>query len=338
MQSILGICFCVVLATISVHAQGDEKKTVDEELLELTRKIRGLRSADSICSVKVDSLSERIHSLNLLSGQLKLENDSLTSLSQGYELKIERIDSEKDSLLKEMILNLQRLKKQKEEISKLAKLKNVAEEDMKPMFGDGVCVDKDGRRYKTTRILDEWWMAEDYAYQTSVSLSAPNSSSGHIYEIDGSFECPVGWRLPTMEDWEELFRLIISEQKRYNSSQQPYDTSWNVKIRYYYEFSNPNDLLSDFNFSWNDKWWQGQAYASRLVQDDQLGLKLTMGGVYENSKLVRIGQSVDYLTARDGQDVGYVHLDLNKRGIYLGKGNYSYSTGKGHVRCIKTAY
>ena len=93
----------------------------------------------------------------------------------------------------------------------------------------GTVTDRDGNKYNTTKMGNLEWMAEDSKFETAgsecIDKNANPDDCIRVYgrAINDENMCPSGWRLPTVQDLEELenqflpnnFNQMTEKQKRH---------------------------------------------------------------------------------------------------------------------------
>lgn len=79
---------------------------------------------------------------------------------------------------------------------------------------DYITDERDGQTYRTVKIGDQVWMAENMNADEDGSVCYRDSSKycdvyGRLYSWDAAMKvCPEGWRLPDTTDWSILFKSV----------------------------------------------------------------------------------------------------------------------------------
>jgi uncharacterized protein (TIGR02145 family) len=101
---------------------------------------------------------------------------------------------------------------------------------------------RDGNTYKTVKIGDQWWMAQNLNFRTANSFYYLHDSSysaiyGRLYVFeDAKKACPSGWHLPGDEEWTKLTDYLGGEPVAGNKMKETRNGHW--------DYFNPKDTNS----------------------------------------------------------------------------------------------
>jgi uncharacterized protein (TIGR02145 family) len=147
---------------------------------------------------------------------------------------------------------------------------------------------RDGKHYRTVRIGDRTWMAENLNYATPVCGSSwcyGNRASycaiyGRLYDWCAALSsCPAGWRLPSYEDWRDLIQTAGGlEVAGENLKSQ---TSWNDNGNGTDEFGfsalpsgySRNDHRTFIGAGWSGFWWSATTLGAWIMGFDYKGVE-----------------------------------------------------------------
>ena len=177
--------------------------------------------------------------------------------------------------------------------------------------------DRDGLTYKTVKIGEQWWMAENLNYRYIQQTAEEDSSSycynddpancakyGRLYQWSAAMVvCPEGWHLPDTTEWDALFTAVG-------------------------EWATAGKMLKSTE-GWND--YEGtsgngsDAYAFSALP---AGDRNDFGHFYYEGNLAYFWSSTEY----DSNYAYYMRLHYNYDGAYLNGNCKDYGLS---VRCLK---
>lgn len=117
------------------------------------------------------------------------------------------------------------------------------------------CKDADGKNYPIVQIGEQWWMAENLAYNVGYGCWVYDNDEnnlakyGRLYTLEtAKTTCPSGWHLPTDDEWKQLEMAIGMSQSEAD------DTDWRgtnegTKLKTTSGWNNNGSGIDNFGFS-----------------------------------------------------------------------------------------
>ena len=180
---------------------------------------------------------------------------------------------------------------------------------------DYITDERDGQTYRTVKIGDQVWTAENMNYKTEYSHCFNDSLDycekyGRLYKWDETSDvCPSGWRLPTKGELENLINTVGGEETAGDSLKTK--TGWKT-------YSAAGGL------------------SAKGVGEDSFGFSALPGGfrTYNGDVWYSDEDAVTYFcsstTADNGEGSYYMVLNWAHSNAEIISGQYACS-----VRCIK---
>ena len=180
---------------------------------------------------------------------------------------------------------------------------------------------RDGNSYKTIKLGNQVWMAENLRYSKDIPLGTSKSNKPHVYNPNGSPQnvetygllynwyaaeeaCPNGWHLPTVSDWRALKSAISGD--------------------------NAGSQLASKPELWND------GLLERSTSFGKSGFSVLPAGSFDGKSYGNFGSFAYFWTANEYE---YYSGNAYFRYIYYNYGgvvsNYSSKSDGFSVRCVK---
>jgi len=122
--------------------------------------------------------------------------------------------AENASILREFLSNKESAKTTQQPEEKIAPI----EEEPVSIISGELADARDGKKYKTVKIDEQTWMAENLNYDAKGSKCYDKKPAncekyGRLYDWStAKSACPSGWHLPSNGEWGDLYRAVVVEQ------------------------------------------------------------------------------------------------------------------------------
>lgn len=111
------------------------------------------------------------------------------------------------------------------------------------------------KTYKTVKIGNQWWMAENLAYNVGDGCWAYDNDEtnvatyGRLYNVEAAEKaCPSGWHLPTDTEWMQL-EIVIGMSKSEAGDIDDRGTNEGTKLKATSGWKNTGNGTDDYGFS-----------------------------------------------------------------------------------------
>ena len=117
---------------------------------------------------------------------------------------------------------------------------------------------RDGHIYKTVKIGNQIWMAENLAYKTSSGCWADANDESNVAELGYLYNwetalkvCPKGWRLPTKKDFENILEGLGDSYEAYEALIPGGGTGLSLLFGHWHDQDPNADTGGDYAFFWS---------------------------------------------------------------------------------------
>jgi len=147
---------------------------------------------------------------------------------------------------------------------------------------------RDGKKYRTVKIGDQVWMAENLNYDARGSKWYNNDPAnakkyGRFYDWETAIKaCPKGWHLPSDDEWETLINFVggSSTAGKYLKAKSGWDNNDNGTDTYGFA-ALPGGFARDLIYFVGEAgyWWSAteytasRAYYRHMIYEDERVLR-----------------------------------------------------------------
>jgi len=164
-------------------------------------------------------------------------------------------------------------------------------EEMKETFTDP----RDGRVYRTVKIGEQVWMAENLNYNAPDSKFYDNDPAngekyGRLYNWEtAKMACPPGWHLPSIEEWDELVDFVGGKETagKYLKAKSGWNGDGNGTDKYGFSAlpgGNENSEGSFIDIGGYGYWWSASEYHSYFAYYRSMPYSSEYVGYFIDSK------------------------------------------------------
>lgn len=146
-------------------------------------------------------------------------------------------------------------------------LQNCKKDNNQETLYGSVIDEKDSREYKTIKIGDIIWMAEDYKYTTDTIYIENNTLfTGEVYydQFQAKKYALIGWELPTLQDWQDLLN-------RYKNSQSELEINGKSNLNLAFNENSVNVFHQSY---WVNQSYTCCDYPDSLLKDGALSIQV----------------------------------------------------------------
>lgn len=203
--------------------------------------------------------------------------------------------------------------------------------DEKPSYETGIVIDREGNVYKTVKIGQQWWMAENLRTGLMVKSDKPLTDNGIIEKYcydDKEENCQKYGGLYT---WDEMMNYSVQE-----GAQGICPDGWHIPSDKDVKELEKNLGMSKKQIDM-DNAWRGTNQGKQMKEGGASGLHIPLaGGKQNNNYFFNIGQN-GYFWTSTSIGSGAWRRSLEKSRRQVGRFNTYPKTYSLSVRCIKTA-